>query len=435
VDLHFERQPVRHLYLRPGSWGPGTSNSGPGDTWEIAEVEAYGRGFVPSAGYLTQPIDLGSPSALGEIRWAAQRDPGAKVVIQSRSGSDNLPEVYWRKTGVGDQISSVGTNGRPLTQADYLNLSPSIRGGITQDLENWSVWHTYELEDGLEGTRILSPSPRRFVQFRVAFESSGLAGSQIDSLRFEYSQPPVASAVVGEVWPELVEPGEAVRFTYAVRAQVAAGESGFTTLEVRTPAQVDTVESVRIDGAPVGFTPRVGAGGFAVQFPRIDVDQSLLEVDFTARVFRYGTPFSGAVSDAETGEVPLEITPGDAVAAALGDALKVKTSLGSHLLGSVEARPNPFSPNGDGVNDAVKLTFEVLSLTTAVEATTEIFDLAGRRVRTVRHAAMGAGLVETEWDGCDDAGHTVPPGSYLYRIAVDSDGGEEARVGHVAVAY
>ena len=77
----------------------------------------------------------------------------------------------------------------------------------------------------------------------------------------------------------------------------------------------------------------------------------------------------------------------------------------------------------------------LLSLTTAVEATTDIFDLAGRRVRRVRHAAVGAGLVETEWDGCDEAGHTVPPGSYLYRIAVDSDGGEEARVGHVAVAY
>ncbi|MFH1568206.1 MAG: FlgD immunoglobulin-like domain containing protein [Gemmatimonadota bacterium] len=435
VDLSIARQPVRRLYLHPGSWGAGSANTGPGDPWEVAELEVYGRGYVPSSGYLTQPIDLGRPSALGEVRWAARRDPGAKVVIQSRSGSDGQPEVYWRRTGVGDEVSSLGANGRPLTEADYEGLAPTARGGITQDLDSWSVWHTYELEDGLDGTRILSPSPRRYVQFRVDFQSSGLAGSQIDSLRFEYSQPPVADAAVAEIWPAVVEPGERVRFTYAVRAQIGAGQSGFSALEVRTPALVDTVEGVRIDGAPVGFTPTRDAEGFSVTFPRIDVDQTLLEVDFTAQVFRYGTPFSGAVRDAEVDEVPLEVIAGDAVAAALGDALKVKTSLGSHLLGGVQVSSNPFSPNGDGVNDAAKISFQVLSLTTATDAMVEIFDLAGRRVRVLRHQSLGAGVVEVTWDGLDDAARAVTPGSYIYRIGVDADGGEEVRVGPIAVAY
>ena len=438
VELPLDLEPVQHVFLYPGRWGSGTGNPGPAETWEVAELEVYGRGFVPKAGYLSEPIDLGQPSALGVIRWAARRDPKAEVMIQSRSGSDSQPEVYWRRTGVGDQVTNLGTDGRPLTEAAYLALGPTVRGEITADLENWSSWQTYELEEGAAGTRMRSPSPRQFVQFRVEFASSGLDGGQIDSLAFDYSQPPVAEAVVGEIWPGLVEVGESVHFTYSVRAAMAAGQSGFTGLEVRTPALVESVEEVRIDGSPVSFTSETSSEateGFSVTFPRVAVDQSLLEVDFTARVFTYGTPFSGAVMDTESDEVALEITAGDAVPTRTGDALKVRTSLSSELLGTIEVTPVVFSPNGDRVNDSVRLSFEVLRLTAAVLTTTEIFDLAGRRVRTVLREQMSSGLVEVEWDGRDDGDDLVPPGSYLYRIAVTADGGEEARLGHIAVAY
>ena len=87
-------------------------------------------------------------------------------------------------------------------------------------------------------------------------------------------------------------------------------------------------------------------------------------------------------------------------------------------------------PENDWYNMPVQIVNDASGKPLRVEV-----DLAGERVRTVRHAAISAGLVEVEGDGSDDAGQSVPPGSYLYRIAVDSDGGEEARVGHVAVAY
>lgn len=438
VELPLDLETVQHVFLYPGRWGPGTGNPGPAETWEVAEYEVYGRGFVPEASYLTEPIDLGQPSALGAIRWAATRDPGATVMIQSRSGSDGQPEVYWRRTGVGDQVTNLGVAGVALTEADYLSLGPTVRAGITADLENWSSWQTYELEEGTPGTPIRSPSPRQFAQFRIVFASTGLDGGQIDSLAFDYSQPPVAEAVVGEIWPGLVETGESVAFTYSVRAAMGAGHSGFTGLEVRTPALVEGVDEVRIDGAPVASTSetlRAGTGGFTVAFPRVDVDQTLLEVDFTARVFTYGTPFSGAVVDKSSDEVPLDVTAGDAVPARPGDALKVRTTLSSRLLGTVEVSAPAFSPNGDQVNDTVQFSYEVLRLTVPVRTTTEIFDLAGRRVRTVQQAEVSSGLVEVEWDGRGDDADPVPPGSYLYRIAVDSDAGEEARVGLIAVAY
>jgi len=438
VDLHLDLEPVRHIYLRPGRWGPGTPNTGLAETWEVAELEVFGRGFVPLATYETAPLDLGQPAALGVVRWAARRDPKASVVIQSRSGSDDQPEIYWRLTGVGDQVSHLGTDGRPLTRAAYLALPPAQRGGITDDLEHWSVWQTYELEEGAPGVRLRSPSPRRYVQFRIQFNSSGLDGGQIDSLSLEYSQPPVAAAVIGEMWPDAVQMGAPVGFTYAVRAYLGAQNQGFTGLELRTPAQVDSVTAVRIDRTPVPYTCTAGgtgANGFTVTFPRIRVDQTLLEVDFTARVFAYGTPFDGAVFDAEGDEVPLAVEAGDAVPARPEDALRVRTSLGGRLLGRVVASSPVCSPNGDGVHDAVLLRFELLRVTSPVPVRVEIVDLAGRRVRSVHQVAASSGLAEVAWNGRDDAGAVVAPGIYVFRVAISADAGEETGGGCVAVVY
>ncbi|MEW6749450.1 MAG: gliding motility-associated C-terminal domain-containing protein [Candidatus Latescibacterota bacterium] len=438
VELNLERQPVRHVYLHPGSWGPRTANTGPGQTWEVAELEVYGRGFVPSSNYVSAPLDLGGPAALGEIRWAGHRQGRARVVVQTRSGSDADPELYWRRTGVGDQVSSVDTEGRPLTREAYLALPPSVRGGITQDLANWSVWHTYEFEDGLSGARTLSPSPRRFVQVRIQFLSDDLDGAQVDSLTLEYSQPPALDAAVGEIVPLTVEAGEPVRFTYAVRAVMGATQRGFDVLEVRTAALIDSVEQVRVDGAWVGFAAELDTAtghGFRVTFPRVAHDQSLLEVDFRGRVFRYGTPFNGAVSSAGSDEVALEVTPGDALPGAPGDGLKVRTSLEGAVLGSLSVGPNPFSPNGDGANDALHLACALRRLTGPAWTTVAIYDLAGRLVRTVGHGPAGSALLQVTWDGRDAAGRLVPPGSYVYRIGVASDSGEEARAGVIAVSY
>ena len=163
VELAIEPQIARHVYLHPLEVG---------ETWEVAEFEVYGQGFVPQASFLSDPIDLGRASSLGRIWWSGQLDSGAKIVIQSRSGSDDQPEVYWRKTGVGGEEVPFGANGRPMSRKNYEAMPQNVQGGITQDLENWSVWHTYEYADGLAGIQIRSPSPRQYVQLHIAFFSA-----------------------------------------------------------------------------------------------------------------------------------------------------------------------------------------------------------------------------------------------------------------------
>ena len=429
VELDIEPQIARHVYLHPLEVG---------ETWEVAEFEVYGQGFVPQASFLSDPIDLGRASSLGRIWWNGDLDLGAKIVIQSRSGSDDQPEVYWRKTGVGGEEVPFGANGQPMSRKNYEAMPKNVRGGITQDLENWSVWHTYEYADGLAGIQIRSPSPRQYVQLHIAFFSARLAGGQIDSLFFEFSQPPVVSEAIGEIYPPFVESPDPVRFTYAVRTRLEAEQAGFNVFAVSTSARLEAIHEVRIDREVVDFTPSFDPADphqFAVQFDRIDQDQTLLEVDFDARVFNYGTAFNGAVSDADSDEVPQSVIPGDAISELLSDALNVRTPLKGGLLSAVQVVPNPFSPNGDGVNDQVQFSYTLLRLTDAVPLETEIYTLAGNRVRTLGVGEGGSALYQTAWDGRDDQGELVDPGLYIYRVVVEAGSGREERLGAIALAY
>ncbi|MCE2450470.1 MAG: gliding motility-associated C-terminal domain-containing protein [Candidatus Latescibacteria bacterium] len=422
VELDIEPQIARHVYLHPLEVG---------ETWEVAEFEVYGQGFVPQASFLSDPIDLGRASSLGRIWWNGDLDPEAKIVIQSRSGSDDQPEVYWRKTGVGGEEVPFGANGQPMSRQNYEAMPKNVRGNITQE-------HTYEYADGLAGIQIRSPSPRQYVQLHVAFFSARLAGGQIDSLFFEFSQPPVVSEAIGEIYPPFVESADPVRFTYAVRARLEAEQAGFNVFEVRTSARLEAIHEVRIDREVVAFTPSFDPADphqFAVQFARIDQDQTLLEVDFDARVFNYGTAFNGAVSDADSDEVPQSVIPGDAISELLSDDLNVRTPLKGSLLSAVQVVPNPFSPNGDGINDKVQFSYTLLRLTDVVPLETEIYTLAGNRVRTLGAGEGGSALYQTAWDGRDDQGELVDPGLYIYRVVVEAGSGREERLGAIALAY
>ena len=55
-----------------------------------------------------------------------------------------------------------------------------------------------------------------------------------------------------------------------------------------------------------------------------------------------------------------------------------------------------------------------------------VFDLAGRRVRSLLEGERGAGRHDVAWDGRDDAGRAVRAGSYRYRLEL-ADGSSLVR--------
>lgn len=69
--------------------------------------------------------------------------------------------------------------------------------------------------------------------------------------------------------------------------------------------------------------------------------------------------------------------------------------------------PNPFNPSTEiGVE-----------LASAADVTLEVYDLLGRKVKTLVKENMTAGVHHFSWDGTNDRGEIVAAGAYLYRLS------------------
>jgi hypothetical protein len=89
-----------------------------------------------------------------------------------------------------------------------------------------------------------------------------------------------------------------------------------------------------------------------------------------------------------------------AVAGATPDALPARLAL--HL-----PHPNPFNPQ-------VTLRFAIPQGTGRAQLT--VYDVAGRRVRTLVQDALPAGEHAVVWNGADDQGRRLPSGAYIARL-------------------
>ena len=91
---------------------------------------------------------------------------------------------------------------------------------------------------------MVSPTPRRYFQFKVDFQS-GEEGGELGHLEVE-AWPPLATGLVGEIWPVTSSVGEWREYTYSLRPTIVAGDAGFDRLEIRSPALLGEVLAIRI---------------------------------------------------------------------------------------------------------------------------------------------------------------------------------------------
>jgi flagellar basal-body rod modification protein FlgD len=91
--------------------------------------------------------------------------------------------------------------------------------------------------------------------------------------------------------------------------------------------------------------------------------------------------------------------------------------------------------------DTVQLTpGEKVSLDAKLSAdaknvTWTIVDKSGKVVRTIRDTDVPAGHLSAEWDGLDDQGRALPPGTYRVRVAADDGDGQKLDVESVAQGH
>lgn len=181
----------------------------------------------------------------------------------------------------------------------------------------------------------------------------------------------------------------------AARLVLALPTERFTTIAVRTqPGTADlAVHEVDPGLVTVGLI-RAGAAlppGAPLRF--------------TLRL----TPHAGTAPAGEVALVNADFAAADG-ARLVGDPGAPIVMLGAAdqvALGA--ARPNPFS----GVQRIP------LMLPVPGQADVAVFDLGGRRVRTLHHGPLPAGAHTFDWDGRDESGARLAGGVYFYRAALD----------------
>ena len=430
IDVQIPLQFVRFIRLISRS----------GQEFILEETEVFGDGFAPTGSYLSDVIDLGQAANFGQIRLQTRVDPLTNVVLQTRTGIVPDPKVYYRKTEVFEgedrQEEAILPVGSPEAKEEYDDLTSSNKGQIIDNIDEWSPWSApYEDFFGA----MLSPGNRRYVQFRLSFSSDDARQSAfVDSFAFDYSIPTLAQELIAEVTPATVTLGESDTFDYFIRSQIGNANDGFDRVKIQTPFKA-TVREVQLDGAPVAFSEIDAEDGsnLTIQLDddRITESGQLLRVTFDAMVTVYGTTFFAKVFDSQTGELGQDVIAGDAAAEAESNSLSIQGELRRELVLELKSDPPVFSPNGDGINDQLQVSYILLRALSEVSVNVTLYDLSGRAVRRLQNSGALNGPQRLTWDGRNEDGAMAPPGMYLLRLSIDTDTGSENRTLLVGLAY
>jgi hypothetical protein len=435
----------------------------------IAEIEAYGEGFAPQTSYVSRLIDMGEQVNFGRLHYDFERyrttgfgtdqvlapDAPVHLAVETRSGWDDTPLIYHVITELGTQrvVDLTTFNRAPAPSGGgsdavkFQGVAPGQRGSVLDDIANWSFWSAAHLSSGEE---IRAPDGRQFIQVRAFFTSEEIfAFGRLKSISIDFS-PLLANPVLGEV--ALVDDpnpqdgvvevplGEPVTLTYDIRAEFSSSsQTGFNAIRLITP---EAVEFQRFEmGEPLTEVQPdsmiVGAKSLEVYFASNPVAQATntpIRLTFGTRVFNFNTLFEGEVFQIGGANLPQSIDGGDASSLVSTNDLRVFASLHKlEVLSELDLGSVAVTPNGDGVNDGLALSFTLHGID-AADVDVGIYDLSGRLVHRLVSEPRGEGRYTESWDARVKGAHT-PPGTYLLRVAVDTDLGTFEKTRTIAIAY
>ncbi len=420
VRYHFRPRKMRYLFWRAlhvGGWGWSTK-------W--GELMMFSAGYPAEVSMKSSFIDLGTeagdgrPKVIKALHWDVDLPVGTQLQLRSRSGNGLAP-VYTFYDRKGESVSE-----------DKWKSSPAVlRGPVDTTLvvgEDWGAWSN---EYQLSGEPFKSDSPRRFVQLELILSTTDPSfAPTVDALSIEYEDALVQGAM-GSIAPRTTRPNEETRFTYTLWPSMEAGDSGFDVLRFTVPGRVETgAVELSIGGesvAPAGVE-QVG-DSLLVRLPN-SVLQDSIQVQFNARLVENATVFTLDLGQSERPGLWQSVEP-----ATRRSNLVMLPDLpaSGRLIGDLSFSSPVVTPNGDGINDAVEVSFVVLKATDTAPQI-EIFDLSGRVVTSLSAEADGLAR-RFSWSGRDAAGRVVAPGLYLFRIDLGAQSGEDTALHSLSVAY
>ena len=412
----FEARKTRYIFYHHFNWGRPW-----GWGFKFWEIFLYAPGHPAEVTIQSDMISLGGVRNLESISWDAELPAGTDIEVRTKSGDQ-----------IGERTLFHDRNGAEVTETRFRSLKTFQRGdtlNVPFEGDDWSQWsEPYKIS----GESFRSPSPREYIRFRVSLITQDPEQTPImNSLTLGFDDPLFRSAIQAEVLPREGPVGEWQVYTYTIRSPVfRSGDDGYDGLLLSLGAPVRDV-SVRIGTeADEEATWEVMGDTLRIRLSR-SILRDPVEVDFSARLLRNPTVINALLTNSEHPGITQGVKPATEVG---NDALTVflpAVSGGADLIVNVSTGTGTVTPNGDGVNDELILTFDLLKVNVAPQVL--IFDLAGRLIRTLTGSV--AVQQEVRWDGQDGDGNLVAPGVYLCRIEVEAGVGTRSQTQIVHVAY
>ncbi len=384
------------------------------------EIQVYGQGYPVVVRLRSPLIDLASGKNLNSLEWQAQTPLGTHIEVRSRTGNE-----------VVEQYTFHDKNGKEVTQRRYDKLIPSFKGRIDTTRIPGADWSPWSNIYSASGAAFQSPSPRRFMELDVRLVSdSPTRAAHFNWLAVNFSDP-LASAVVGEVFPLEVAPGQKTQFSYFL--QPATTRDGFDQIAIEATT-VPRFDTAWVDGEPVEVVADTLAQGFRVTFPRRIRSRQLVELRFTAPVYLQATRFDAFLEDSQQAQTRQLVDPGDATPQVESSSNVVRLPVADQLFADLSFSPALITPNGDGINDQLLVSFDLINVLAARPLYLRLYDLSGRLLFAQERDGQ-AGHITWHWDGSDQYGQRVPPGLYIVELHIAGDAGNRSVRRSVAVAY
>ena len=144
--------------------------------------------------------------------------------------------------------------------------------------------------------------------------------------------------------------------------------------------------------------------------------------------------FDAFLEDSQKAQTRQLVDPGDAAPQVESSSNVVRLPIADQLFASLSFSPARITPNGDGINDQLRISFDLINVLSDRPLHLRLYDLSGRPLFSQERASQ-AGHIAWQWDGRDLHGQRVPPGLYIAELHIAGDAGDRSVRRIVAVAY
>lgn len=362
----------------------------------------------------------GRPKAIKSLSWEAITPDQTRLQLRSRAGNA-LDEVYTFHDRTGADITETKWNSSPKV----------LRGEIDTTLvvgQDWGAWSNFYQ---LSGEAFKSETPRRFIQLELILSTEDPAvAPEVGSLSIDFEDALVQSAK-GRILPRQTSANETTLFNYTVWPVGDNDDSGFNRVRILAPNAVDEDRLEVIVGGEAVAPTQISKDGehLVIDLPAL-IRADSVAISFTTRVLRNATAFGVDLGHSDRPGLWQSVE-----ARERRDNIVFLPELAGdeRLIGDLAISPRSFTPNGDGINDAVEIRFALFKVTEA-KPRVKIYDLSGREVAELDRSS-GDGLELFRWGGLDREGGIVPPGIYLCHIDAMAESGVDEIIQTIAVVY